>query len=75
MKLEVETQDVCMSGVHWTVALAKDARDILENESNLLPAHKGCNSSKSGSKKTDSIAPQKKSEACPGAGCELPKAI
>lgn len=73
-KLEVKTFMVCKGGWHWEVAYSKDVRAIIEDESNLRPAHKRCNSSKSGSRNTDNINPQKRKK-CPGDDdCECPKA-
>ena len=72
-KLEVETYLVCKGGWHWEVALSEDVRAIIQDESNLRPAHKRCNSSKSGSKNTDNINPQKK-DKCPGSNCGCSKA-
>jgi len=74
LKTEIATQIVCKDGVHWEVALTSDVRDVLQDVNNLEPAHKGCNSSKGGTKNTDSIAPIKRGD-CPGTGCDASKAI
>lgn len=78
MKLQVETLKVCHDGIHWEVALTKDVLEIIQDEENLAPMHKGCNSSKSGSKDTDSIAPKRlkgKAATCLGPiDCKLLKA-
>jgi hypothetical protein len=74
MKTGIATQTVCKDGVHWEVALTADVRAVLQDNSNLKPAHKGCNSSKGGSKDSDSIAPIKRGD-CPGVGCAVSKAV
>jgi hypothetical protein len=74
LKTEIETQIVCKDGVHWEVALTADVRAVLQDSDNLEPAHKRCNSSKGGSKDTDSIAPIKRGD-CPGDGCQAAKAV
>jgi hypothetical protein len=74
LKTEIETQIVCKDGVHWAVALTRDVRAVLQDTDNLAPAHKRCNSSKGGSKDTDSIAPIKRGD-CPGDDCDASEAI
>ena len=74
LRTEIETTMVCKDGVHWEVALVEDVRKVIQEESNLRPAHKGCNSSKNGPKNLDSLAPQRRG-LCPGRGtCDLPQA-
>lgn len=73
-KLGIATRTVCCNGSHWEVALTDDVRAVLQDENNLLPAHKGCNSAKNGPKDTDSIAPRRLGD-CPGPGlCKERKA-
>lgn len=74
MKTEIATQMVCKDGVHWEVALTADVRAVLQDTDNLEPAHKDCNSSKGGSKDTDSIAPIRRGD-CPGDDCDVPNAV
>lgn len=74
MKTEIATHMVCKDGVHWEVALTEDVRAVLQDTDNLEPAHQGCNSSKGGTKTTDSIAPVRRGD-CPGGACGVGKAI
>ncbi|AKT43560.1 hypothetical protein [Chondromyces crocatus] len=72
LKTEIRTVDVCCNGTHWSVTLTKDVRAVLQDASNLAPAHKGCNSKKNGPKDSDSIAPQRVGD-CPGSSCSMRK--
>ncbi|WP_437577381.1 RHS repeat-associated core domain-containing protein [Sorangium sp. So ce887] len=72
-KLEIEPVVVLKDGVHWEVVLSDDARNVIQDESNLAPSHQGCNSSKSGVKGNDSIVPRP--GACPTPDkCDCPTA-
>jgi hypothetical protein len=65
IKTTIETHIVCTGTVHWDVAFTEDVRTVFQDEKNLQPMHKGCNSAKNGPKNTDSIAPQRHGD-CPG---------
>lgn len=73
-KTELETVDVCFNGHHWRVVMAQTMRAEFENENNLVPMHRSCNSSKNGSKSHDSIAPQCICACDDGEHCSLDKA-
>jgi hypothetical protein len=74
IRTEIATIVVCCRGVHWRVTLTDAVRAKLQDESNLRPVHKSCNSRKNGPKDMDSIAPQRR-ENCPNPGhCQIQKA-
>lgn len=73
VKLGIDDFEVCKGGQHWRVVLSEDVRAVIEDESNLLPSHQGCNSGKNGPKDTDSLAPQRMGK-CPGRDCTAPNA-
>ncbi len=75
VSIGLETETVCKNGTHWEVVLQKTMMKEYQRESNLVPMHKSCNSSKSGPRGNDSIGPQKLREKCPGkSSCPLRKA-
>lgn len=75
IRIGVATMMVCKHNVHWEVTLLSDLQRLYDDEGNLRPTHKGCNSSKGGPKGNDSITPKMQPKnVCPGEGCGLPKA-
>lgn len=69
---------VCKDRFHWKVSLKKDFLAIYQNESNLQPMCKKCNSSKGGVKGRDPSHPRlHRGESCPehnGKTCSRRKA-
>lgn len=60
--------DICPAGWAYLggTSFAAACLPVLQDEDNLLPAHKGCNSAKGGPKDTDGINPRRIGD-CPGA--------
>ncbi|MEO5373288.1 MAG: hypothetical protein H7840_03295 [Alphaproteobacteria bacterium] len=74
LKIQIATYKVCKGGVHWDVALKKDALAEYNRRSNLQAMHGPCNASKNGPRGNDELVPKRLTEKCPGEGCTLPKA-
>lgn len=74
-KIGLETQTVCKEGYHWEVLLQSTVDEFNENTKNLQAMCQSCNSSKSGSKTSDSMLPQRlMKDTCNGLLCEHAKA-
>lgn len=71
----VKTFQVCKDGVHWEVALDEEAQAVNRNVKNLQPAHKSCNSEKSGDKGLDPLFPIRKGDCPDPHSCSLEKAL
>jgi hypothetical protein len=84
LKLEIQPTVVCKGGVHWEVITKKQvmaavcdgdpddlARRPISSRTNLQPMCQSCNGSKSGSKHSDSVAPQKMTRSIHEQDCDL----
>lgn len=70
VRIGLPTEEVCKDGVHWVVVFQADMLAAYQDEANLQPMHKSCNSSKGGPQGNDSVTPQKLPANCLG-NCAL----
>ena len=71
--LTCDPVEVCTSEAHWRVYKTDAVIEAYQEESNLQPMHKACNSSKNGPKDRDAFLPEFIRE-CPGADqCNVKK--